>query len=444
MSSRYRVEYQLKAHRKDEFINFIKGLLADQFVLHAVSHEEDNNEKTTKRLRRQYSEIFQDIEALIVNKMEFDSKNGFLDEDEMNSGQYEMVGKSRMNQLVPSIGPFFTEIPLKDAFLWEDSKRAISQRRMVAPSFNDIRHILNTAQVFHFIKQKRLEVDTLKLVTFDGDVTLYEDGGSLVDADPVIPYMVKLLESDIRVGICTAAGYDEPSKYEERLHGLLMAMYSSTSLTMEQKQNLTIMGGESNYLFQYYEHDNNQFGFKRIHEDIWLLSEMKEWEDEDMKSTLDFAEKTLLTLKKRLKLPVETLLIRKHRSVGLVPGEHSDPITGRTSRVKLSREQLEEIVLTLQNTLESFKPARRVQFSCFDGGSDVWCDIGGKDLGVRILQKYYCPEKPIRPNETIHVGDQFAPSGLANDVKARLAGSTLWIASPEETVNLLCRLTSEY
>ncbi|CCE65114.1 hypothetical protein TPHA_0J02930 [Tetrapisispora phaffii CBS 4417] len=444
MSSRYRVEYQLKAHRKDEFIDWIKGLLAAPFVLHAVSH--DNEDGTTERVRKQYAEIFQDIENLINKKIESDKQNGLLDNEDVGfSKQYEIVEKSRLKQLVPSIGPFFTALPLEEAFLWEDSQKAISQRRMVAPSFNDIRHILNTAQVFQFIKQKRLNSNTLKLVTFDGDVTLYEDGGSLVDSDPVVPYMVRLLESDIRVGICTAAGYDEALKYQERLHGLLVAIYSSTSLTQDQKCNLTVMGGESNYLFQYFENpETGEFGFRPIDKDLWLLPEMRTWEESDMDLTLDFAEQTLIHMKKTLKLPPETVLIRKRRAVGLVPGEKFDHIKGKTVRVKLSREQLEEIVLTLQNTLDTFKPATRVQFSCFDGGSDVWCDIGGKDLGVRILQNFYSPNNPIKPYETLHVGDQFNPSGLANDVKARLAGCTLWIASPHETVQLLCRLTSEY
>ncbi|EDO14861.1 hypothetical protein Kpol_363p1 [Vanderwaltozyma polyspora DSM 70294] len=420
MSSKYRVEYQLKNHRKDEFITWIKSLLASPFVLHAVSHDDDDN-VTTERVRRQYAEIFQDIELLISSKIEFDAKNGLLDVEESNEGQYELIGKSRLNQLVPSIGPFFTMLPLHEAFLWEDSKRAISQRRMVAPSFNDVRHILNTAQVFHFIQQKREGGAGLKLVTFDGDVTLYEDGGSLVDADPVIPYMVKLLESNIRVGICTAAGYDEPTKYESRLHGLLVAVHSSTTLTSEQKSNLAVMGGESNYLFRYYE-DGDDFGFKPIDTSIWVLPEMKDWQDHDINATLDFAERTLITLKERLKLPVETVLVRKPRAVGLVPGEKSDLTSGKPVRVLLSREQLEEIVLTIQHSLETFKPARRLHYSCFDGGSDVWCDIGGKDLGVRILQKFFSPNNPIKPSETLHVGDQFAPTGLGNDVKARLAG----------------------
>ena len=75
---------------------------------------------------------------------------------------------SRLRALVPSIGTFFTELPLERAFLVQDPKRAISARRLVSPSFNDIRLILNTAQAMALAQGQH----PLKLVTFDGDVTL--------------------------------------------------------------------------------------------------------------------------------------------------------------------------------------------------------------------------------------------------------------------------------
>lgn len=437
------MEYHLKSHRKDGFVDWIKGLLATPFVLHAVSHDVDDL-TTTQRVRSQYAEIFKDIQNLVANKIDFDSRNGQLRQDEDSEVRYDLMGKSRLNQLVPTIGSFFTELPLEKAFLWEDSQRGISERRMVAPSFNDVRRILNTAQIFYFVdKRRKYHCNQLKLVTFDGDVTLYEDGGSLDYTSPVISYIVKLLAADIRVGIVTAAGYDEPSQYEQRLKGLIVAVHDASSLTIEQKHNLTVMGGESNYLFRYYESSDSEFGFQTVDQGEWLLPHMTEWEISDMDQTLDFAEKTLKSLRDRLHLPAETIIVRKKRAVGIVPGERFDPVSQRQVRVKLEREQLEEVVLTLQTTLETFPPARRIKFSCFDGGSDVWCDIGGKDLGLRVLQNYYCPSNPIKPSETLHVGDQFAPVGSANDFKARLAGCTLWIASPAETVTNLHRLLAE-
>lgn len=76
-------------------------------------------------------------------------------------------GQSKLKLLVPSIGTFFTPLPLADAFRYQDRKRSISSRRFVPPSFNDIRLILNTAQLIGLTSAGSLE-----LATFDGDVTL--------------------------------------------------------------------------------------------------------------------------------------------------------------------------------------------------------------------------------------------------------------------------------
>ena len=76
-------------------------------------------------------------------------------------------GHSKLKLLVPTIGTFFTRLPLADAFRYQDRKRFISSRRFVPPSFNDIRLILNTAQLMGVTAEGGLD-----LATFDGDVTL--------------------------------------------------------------------------------------------------------------------------------------------------------------------------------------------------------------------------------------------------------------------------------
>jgi IMP and pyridine-specific 5'-nucleotidase len=48
---------------------------------------------------------------------------------------------SKLKMLVPTVGRFFTPLPLKTAFLITEPQRAISQRRFVAPSFNGISSI---------------------------------------------------------------------------------------------------------------------------------------------------------------------------------------------------------------------------------------------------------------------------------------------------------------
>jgi IMP and pyridine-specific 5'-nucleotidase len=76
-------------------------------------------------------------------------------------------GQSKLKLLVPSIGTFFTRLPLADAFRYQDRKRFISSRRFVPPSFNDVRLMLNTAQLMGVTAAGALD-----LATFDGDVTL--------------------------------------------------------------------------------------------------------------------------------------------------------------------------------------------------------------------------------------------------------------------------------
>jgi hypothetical protein len=57
---------------------------------------------------------------------------------------------SRLKELVPSVSVMYTHLPLQRAWLRYDSKYAVSQRHHVGPSFNEIRHTLNLAQVVAF------------------------------------------------------------------------------------------------------------------------------------------------------------------------------------------------------------------------------------------------------------------------------------------------------
>lgn len=155
-------------------------------------------------------------------------------------------GKSKLSLLVPTVGRFFTKLHLKDAFEYQDRHRFISRRRFVAPSFNDVRLILNSAQLLGLVHTRGLD-----LVTFDGDVTLYDDGTNMTSDNPVISRIIRLLQQDIKVGIVTAAGYTDEAKYYERLRGLLDAVHESSDLSDTQRSSLIVMGGESNYLFRY-------------------------------------------------------------------------------------------------------------------------------------------------------------------------------------------------
>ncbi|KAK9374599.1 IMP-specific 5-nucleotidase [Lipomyces chichibuensis] len=404
-----KVEYALKSHRRDGFIEWIKGLLAVPFVLHsepaAYIQGVESWTEATNITRQQYAAIMSDIEQLI--------------EDQLDNDRKGTPHLAKIRHLVPSIGTFFTKLPLEEAFYAQDAKRAISCRRLVSPSFNDIRLILNTAQIMTLASGH----EPLKLVTLDGDVTLYEDGQSLTHDSPVIPVLLELLKRDIAIGIVTAAGYADTSgtRYKERLEGILVKVRDSTELTPAQKRNLLVMGGESNFLFRF---SVDSATLVYVDREEWILPEMMKWEENDMQSLLDLAEEVITSCKHVMNLKGE--IIRKDRAVGIIP------LPGQ----KMIREDLEEVVLGTQRRLEFSECGRKINFCAFNGGSDVWVDIGDKRLGVKALQRYL---GQISGRQTLHVGDQFASIG-ANDFKARLAACTVWVANPEETNDALQEL----
>lgn len=396
---------------------------------------------------------------------------------------------SKLKLLVPSIAAFFTPLPLHDAFVWQDARRRISYRRFVPPSFNDIRLVLNTAQAMALVRQP----GPIELVTFDGDVTLYNDGESLLPENPVISRILALMSRGTRIGIVTAAGYTEARRYYERLHGLLDAIALSPVLSAAQKQNLVVMGGESNYCFALEPSAPDLLRF--VPRKDWQLDEMAAWADADIVLLLDTAELALRDVVTALRLERATSIVRKDRAVGIAP---ADPST------RIPRESLEEAVLATQKILEVSEVGRRVPFCAFNGGNDVFVDIGDKSWGVLACQRFFgrmeaaatggtstsssalpstspptsssalaiatasssaldsapdllptatspppqpdgssaaaAPQPPSGPripaSRTLHVGDQFLSAG-ANDFKARLACTTAWIASPAETVSLL-------
>ncbi|EGZ78189.1 IMP-specific 5'-nucleotidase 1 [Neurospora tetrasperma FGSC 2509] len=404
------------------FAKWIKALLAVPFVLYSQPHgvledpdrSVDTLSQTREEAHRRYSEIFRDIEAMIDDHIahQNDAENPF---------------PSKLKLLVPSIGPFFTRLPLEAAFKFQDNKRYISSRRFVSPSFNDIRLILNSAQIMAVTTY-----GTLQLATFDGDVTLYDDGQSLEPTSPVIPRLLDLLRKNVKIGIVTAAGYTTADRYYARLHGLLDAMANSADLTPSQKQSMVVMGGEANYLFEF--DSSSPHLLAPVPRQHWLTPEMAAWNEQDIAQLLDVAEAALRDCIKTLNLPAT--LMRKDRAVGIIPV---------SPEIRIPRESLEETVLLVQKILElsTVGRSRRVPFCAFNGGRDVFVDIGDKSWGVTVCQRWFSqkegPHGVIKGENTLHVGDQFLSAG-ANDFRARSVGTTAWIASPVETVELLDEL----
>lgn len=327
-----------------------------------------------------YGQIMQDVEELVKDHIVHQKITG---------------STSKLKMLVPSVGSFFTPLPLHDAFEWQDKKRRMSSRRFVAPSFNDIRLVLNTAQVMSLVRSSRLE-----LVTFDGDVTLYEDGETLKPDNPCIPRILDLMREGTRIGIVTAAGYTMAKDYYFRLSGLLDAI-AADSASKELEHRLVVMGGESNFLFTYTS--SSQYRLEPVSRDDWQLPEMETWTEDNVKALLDVGEAALKDCIECLGLPVQVL--RKERAVGIFPSRG----------VRLAREQLEETVLVVQRVLETSEAGKRIPFCAFNGGNDVFVDVGDKSYGVLAVAKYF---GGIDGGKTLHVGDQFLSAG-ANDFKVR-------------------------
>jgi IMP and pyridine-specific 5'-nucleotidase len=152
---------------------------------------------------------------------------------------------SRLQRLVPSIGRMHTPLALVEAFGVYDAKYALTRRTHVPPSEDEVRHILNLAQIFS-------SAAGLQFISFDGDETLYADGKNFAqsDAQKLARYIEKLLSSGIGVALVTAAGYKgAPEKYETRLDGLLhyLAVHKVTDTALER---FFVVGGECNYLFE--------------------------------------------------------------------------------------------------------------------------------------------------------------------------------------------------
>ncbi|KHO00945.1 IMP-specific 5'-nucleotidase 1 [Metarhizium album ARSEF 1941] len=436
MTTRYRVEYALKTHRRDQFIEWVKGLLAVPFVLYSqptgVLGDDASVAKMAEEAHRRYAEIMRDVEMMIDDHISRQKQNQTQSQALGGGVAASLAGPlpSKLGMLVPTAGPFFTRLPLEAAFKYQDRKRYISSRRYVAPSFNDVRLVLNSAQVM------AVTGGALQLATFDGDVTLYDDGESLEPASPVIPRLL---------GIVTAAGYTTADGYYNRLHGLLDAIAASPDLDETQKRSVVIMGGEANYLFTY--EPSSPHRLAPVPRPQWLTPEMAAWSEADIAALLDVAESALKDCVRTMNLPAT--IVRKDRAVGIIPSE---------PHVRIARESLEETVLVVQRILElshlgsqtqaagRSSPAttttgrKGVPFCAFNGGRDVFVDIGDKSWGVTVCQQWFGRQgAAIRGENTLHVGDQFLSAG-SNDFKARSVGTTAWIASPAETVELLDEL----
>lgn len=381
----------LQRHRKDHLMEFFREMLNHSFVL-------DVSTATCP-------DTFAHFEELI-------------EEHRQKSRQ----GKgSRLKTLVPTVGTFFTPLPLQQAFKEYDNKFCLTARRFVPISFDDVRHILNLAQV-------KASSGTLELVTFDGDQTLYQDGKDFEDP-ALAAAIISLLRVKVRVALVTAAGYNyEGPKYEKRLKGLIDEMKKVDPPLPDIP--FYVLGGECNYLLKM----NANFRLEKFVDD-WnpLQSEGYGQYLKDVPTLLDTAEESLRDSVEQLKM--RAVILRKDRAVGIISGgEKSKSKPGHGSTL-LRRESLDEACLRVLDALR--QKDLDLPYCAFNGGQDVWVDVGNKRVGVQGLQRKFA----INPEACLHIGDQMWETG--NDFAARSCCPTVWIANPRETHSILKSILKE-
>ncbi|TMW58503.1 hypothetical protein Poli38472_010062 [Pythium oligandrum] len=334
-------------------------------------------------------------------------------------------GQTRLKKYVPSMKKVFLPLDLVSALKEYDAKKHLLARKRVPPTFKEVRHVLNLS-VVNAIAGK------LKLVTFDADDTIYEDGGSISATSRMVTIIVELLRRGLVVSLVTAAGYPgNPGRYEERLRGILDALESCTK---EERARFLVMGGECNYLLETYtKREDGKVYLREIDGALWKDGRGMRWKEEEVQALLDLAEKTLEETTAVLHMHSAKIL-RKERAVGIY----------NTSHKRFAYENLEELCLTLQYVLKDLP----VPCCAFNGGNDVWVDIGNKALGIQALQNYVFRFLPkdlqgdeltkIQGMECLHVGDRFTRTG--NDTRSRDAATTVWVSDPRETRYIMKKL----
>ena len=323
----------------------------------------------------------------------------------------------------------------QSAFEMYDAKYALTARKHCPPSFDEIRHILNIAQVMS-------SGQSIKLISFDGDQTLYSDGQNFEKNERLAKSIIDLIQIGVRVSVITAAGYGlEANKYETRLRGLL-DYFSTFNLTEEEVSRFYVFGGECNYLLQCFFIEGS-FGKKvaKLHpidpkvwqSEIFDGPKPSQWPQTQIDQILNTAEKTMIETVQQLRLRAKVL--RKDRAVGVYPGGQEMisvyPKGKGHGHRKLKYEALEEICFRVMGDLYNIEPKITIPYCVFNGGNDAWLDIGNKRNGMSALQSYF----GLKKDECLHFGDQFLTTG--NDIAARETSPCIWINSPSETAKVL-------
>ncbi|EOD33502.1 hypothetical protein EMIHUDRAFT_455795 [Emiliania huxleyi CCMP1516] len=202
-----------------------------------------------------------------------------------------------------------------------------------------------------------------------------------------------------------------------------------------------VVGGQCNYLARC-RAEGGVATLYMVPPSEWRLPEMERWRPQQLQRLLDVAQRALLDGAARMHMADKVKLVRKERAVGVLYEAEKH----RTELHRTTTLMLDELAVHARQAVREEQRTnaalRSMPFCAFNGGRDVFVDVGSKDLGIFVdvgskdlgiasLQRIV----GATPQSTLHMGDQFTQTG--NDLLARRACGTLWVDSPEETAVLL-------
>lgn len=462
-SSRRR-NYLLTHHRRDGLIEWMKSMLMHSFVLDALD--------TTG------ADTFSHFEMLIEEHREICASEG------------PKARSSRLIQLVPTCGTFHTYLPLRRAFDVYNAKYGLTKRKHICISFNELRHILNLAQIMALCsnyrrcystekeneEQAQKHLETLELQSamdllhspahlaavapegcppslnlngngsdhtrdavdigdscqsFRGPTMITFDGDQTLYSDGANfesnQELAQYLYLLVRNGVTVAVVTAAGYEYQTEKYELRL----SGLLAFFKDRGMSTDDCERFYLFggecNYLLRLGSDFRLHAVKETGTGGWQTATRNLDDAPGNWDELQCTaLLDMAEEC---MQLALEEQRLKARLIRKKRSVGLVPLMNEL-IPREALDETILRVQSQLRS-RPDITLPFCAFNGGRDAWLDCGNKRVGVEVLQTYL----GVPAESTLHIGDQFLNTG--NDFAAREICPCVWITSPEETTYIL-------